>query len=1615
LERLEDRRLLAADDDGGLDIGFGAGGNSDPIITSPAIASVPENTTAVMNVVASDADAPPQIVTFSIAGGEDQSKFGITSDGALSFLAPPDFDLPGDANGDNVYAVMVQASDGEGGMDTQMIDVSVTPVNDNTPIFTSPNTASIPENNAAVMIVTATDADAPSQTVTFSIVGGVDQTRFSITAGGVLSFVAPPDFEMPTDDNIDNVYEITVQADDGNGGTAAQTIEVTVTPMNDDAPEFTSPTGFVVPENTTAVTTVTATDSDLPPQTVTFSLAESGDFALFTITPGGVLTFNSPPDFEAPADLDADNSYELMVLASDGEMSALQAIAIIVSNVNDNPFVFTSPAHVVVNQGTLDVMTVAAADADKPGIPITYTLVGGADQALFSITSGGLLSFLTPPSVAMPMDANGDNVYELMVKAVDDDGQMITQAISVSVIGAPTDFGDAPDTVPGAGPGNYQTTAADNGPRHSIVAGLRMGTIADGDNGALQNAAANADDVNGALPDDEDGLVNPAIDLWVTAGAQPTVNIRVTNQSGTAATLWGWIDYNANGVFENATERASVAVPTGTNNGLVTLTFPPVVGSFTGDTFARFRLSTDADAADPTGEVADGEVEDYRATITGPSNGTADPTRNRKIASATNGGPSLNDGDMFGSSLARIGDLDGDGVLDLLVGAPVQFGALSGGKAYVLLMNVNGTVKSSQEIGSGVGGGPALALGDYFGHSVASIGDLDGDGIGDIAVGADKDDTGGYNRGAVYVLFMNTNGTVKSSTKIAHNTGSGPALVNGDRFGSSISALGDLDGDGVTDLAIGAAGDGPYRGAVHVLFMNASGSVKASQKIPSGTGGDPTLADFDNFGSGAASLGDLDGDGVTELAVGAFRDNTGGAGRGAVHVLFLNSDGTVKASTKIASGVGGGPLLADESFFGRSVASVGDLDGDGLGDLAVGAYRGGAGGNRGGELHVLFLNANGTVKLSKKIASGVGGGPVLANGDRFGSAVTAIGDLDGDGVIELAVGAETDATGGIARGALHVLSLNGANTNPVFTSPTAVNVPEISTAVLTITASDADFPPQTVTFTIIGGADQAKFTLTPGGALSFAAPPDFEAAADADSDNVYVVSVLADDGNGGTANQTIHVMVTPVNDAAPVITSPKMVNVAENSTAVLTVTATDADLPPQSVTFSIVGGADQSKFSITPGGELTFMSPPDFEVPTDANGDNVYVVNVQASDGGLTSVQAILVTATPVNDNSPVITSPAMASVVENSTAVMTVTATDADLPAAPLSFSIVAGADHARFVITGGGALSFLMAPDFDAPVDADGNNVYEVVVRASDGNGGTTVQTIHVSVSPLNDNRPVFTSPDMVSTLENSTAVLTVTAADADRPPQMITLAIVGGADQLRFNLANDGELSFNAPPNFEAPSDSNGDNVYVVIVQASDGTLAELQAILVTVTDVVIEPLVGDYDGNGVVDAADYVLWRNGGPLQNEGATFGIVTSEDYDVWRANFGKTTASGGTIAFARETAIATNGVGDSSMANASVPATTTMPANLMDPLLSLPIGNIEAVTPPRFARRPSSRVALEPFASRDDALAAWLASRATDLERASQTAFNGVPGEPDDDNQEDRIVDALDLAFAVL
>ncbi len=354
-----------------------------------------------------------------------------------------------------------------------------------------------------------------------------------------------------------------------------------------------------------------------------------------------------------------------------------------------------------------------------------------------------------------------------------------------------------------------------------------------------------------------------------------------------------------------------------------------------------------------------------------------------------------------------------------------------------------GEVLGHQKISDTAGGfAGLLSDSDFFGRSVGSLGDHDGDGTGDLAVGAIGDDDGGTGdnlRGAVWVLFLSPGGTVASHQKISATAGGFTGTLDaGDGFGRSLAALGDVDGDGIGDLAVGASEDddgGTDRGAVWILFLNADGTVKAHGKISSTEGGFAgALDDGDRFGRSVAALRDLDGDGVRDLAVGASEDGDGGTRRGAVWILFLAADGTVASHQKISATEGGFTgLLDDDVLLGFSLAAPGDLDGDGTCDLAAGALfddDGGAGplADR-GAVWILFLNGDGTVASHQKISATAGGFTgSLDDADQFGYSVAAVGDLDRDGVGDVAAGAFNDGDGGILKGAVWVLLLNGDGT-----------------------------------------------------------------------------------------------------------------------------------------------------------------------------------------------------------------------------------------------------------------------------------------------------------------------------------------------------------------------------------------------------------------------------------------------------------------------------------------------------------------------------------------------------------------------------------------------------------
>lgn len=372
--------------------------------------------------------------------------------------------------------------------------------------------------------------------------------------------------------------------------------------------------------------------------------------------------------------------------------------------------------------------------------------------------------------------------------------------------------------------------------------------------------------------------------------------------------------------------------------------------------------------------------------------------------------------DVLGHGLAVIGDLDDDGVVDLAASFFDDSVGFNRGGVYILFMNANGTVDSTARIGSSLGGFGPLDDADVFGHSIAPLGDLDSDGIEDIAVSAAADDDGGTDRGAVYILFMNTNGSVKSYQKISQTAGGfAGTLTDGWVFGGSLANIGDLDNDGVVDLAVGQyQGSAPGNSNVWILFLNADGSVD-------------THALITGKGAQVAGLGDLDGDSVEDILVGGDM-NVGGPNRGSVEILLLNANGTIKSTHVIGSlTTGFAGALDDGDEFGIRLAKLGDVDGDSIVDFAVGAIRDDDGGSNRGALYVIFPNSDGTVKGYQKISQTSGGLTYgITDEDTLGGALAGVGDMNGDLKLDLVSSVRDSASGDVSQGALVVMFLDGA-------------------------------------------------------------------------------------------------------------------------------------------------------------------------------------------------------------------------------------------------------------------------------------------------------------------------------------------------------------------------------------------------------------------------------------------------------------------------------------------------------------------------------------------------------------------------------------------------------------
>jgi FG-GAP repeat/FG-GAP-like repeat len=594
--------------------------------------------------------------------------------------------------------------------------------------------------------------------------------------------------------------------------------------------------------------------------------------------------------------------------------------------------------------------------------PLVLKLIvtGTAESAVQSNQSGAQFGL----SVAAAGDVNGDGYGDLIVGAnLYDDGELNEGAAFVFL-------GSASGIVASNAAGAQMIMTGNQADANFGVSVASAGDV---------NGDGYADVVVGASSFDSGELNEGAAFVYI--GSSLGILLTLTNPQGAATTLQG--------------NQAAAGFGIGVASA----------GDVNGDGYADVVVGAyNYDA----GESEEGAAFVFAGSASGVASagaGSAVTTLQGNQASA-----------RFGWSVASAGDVNGDGYADVVVGAYLfDSGESDEGAAFVFVGSAAGVAS----------GNPASAAATLqanqgsaaLGFSVASAGDVNGDGYADVLVGSPSYDLGEVNEGAAFVFPGGVAGVVSGNPTTAATTLQGNQ--SGGNFGTSVASAGDTNGDGYADVLVGA----PLydlgqvdEGAAFVFIGGAAGIANGAPFVTSAATLEPNQPGAE-FGQSVAAAGDVNGDGYADVVVGAYRweSSAGENNEGAVFV-YWGSAGAIAGNGP--SGAAATLESNQTNAAGGNAAGAGDVNGDGYADILVGAPAYDSGENNEGAVFLFLGGASG-------IASG---GPLTAattlQGNQasafFGSSVAGAGDVNGDGFADVIVGAYGWEAGQLDEGAAFV-------------------------------------------------------------------------------------------------------------------------------------------------------------------------------------------------------------------------------------------------------------------------------------------------------------------------------------------------------------------------------------------------------------------------------------------------------------------------------------------------------------------------------------------------------------------------------------------------------------------
>ena len=1172
-------------------------------------------------------------------------------------------------------------------------------------------------------------------------------------------------------------------------------------------PVITSGDG-TIDENTEYATTATIyTATGSAASTITWTLKDNGnadDAGDFTITSAGVVAFKATttPDHETK------DAYTFTIIATANSLTTEKVITIAVTDVNEAPVINEGDSTddgtriLTVAEGSTTVATFAATDPDDgDNAALTYAL-SGDDAALFQVDGDGVVTFKTEPTFDTATAANNTKRFTLTVSD-NDATSALTDSVAVTVTISNENKAPVFNSTGAAGGTNLNVRnvdVAENTPKTTIL--FDAGALAyDAEGADLTYSLSGTDAEDFEIDRDTGELTFAAVPNFedpvdADTSNDYTVVVTVTDPRGETDTL----TVNVTVTNDNDPGVANPIVVTGTptaNAGYAVVgdvlragTINDPDGAVSGQSY-QWQEYNETDST--WKDIASATAETY--TVAGSSSVVGDAGKDiRVVTTYTAGGftgseaisPTITIDAPFNGIIHVAGpdDIDPAGGVDLtaVIGdtltAVIELSAGADDNPYTYKYAWYAPGGSQPIAGATSSTIVAAATGEYIVHVTAT-------------------DTV---TGIVFTGFSSNQAVVGPAPTAPAN----PVINEGDA--TDDGALAVIVAEGVTAVTTIEATD--VNVGDTLTYTLTGGRDMGLFNINPSTGALTFKAapDFETPGSNATPKGN------EYIVIVTVTDNSSGALTDTVTVTVTVTDANDIAPT-ITSGATGAALAENTEVAATTAIyeATGTFDVDAI---------------------VWSLKADSDTGLSIDSGTGV---------VTFDNATTP--DFETKPSYSFTVVATSGSLAAVEQAV--TIAVTDVNEAPVINEgdatddgARAVDVVEGSTIIATFAATDPDS--DSLTYSV---SDATNFAISNSGELTFTGPQTFDGTPSADNTKTVTVTVT-----DGTLSDTVAVTVTtteapsgPNNaptfvDASDAEISTLSVRVAENTTAVTTLKATDADAGA-SLAYSITGGRDSNLFEITTGTtNLVFKDAPDFEAPGSAatTPSNIYVVEVTVTDGTDTDVLTLTVTVTDANDVAPTITSGATgAALAENTevpatTAIYTATGTfDVDA----IVWSLKAGSDSGLSIDSGTGAVTFDVATTPDHETKAS----YSFTVVATSGSLAAVEQAVTVAVTDLNDVAPTITSGATGTALIENTEVAATTAiytATGTFDVDAIVWSLKAGSDTGLSIDSGTGAVTFDAAttPDYETKAS------YSFTVVATSGSLAAVeQAVTVAVTDV------------------------------------------------------------------------------------------------------------------------------------------------------------------------------------